>query len=1156
MSELKIFVVLSIYLQLVSADIVGFVKVYPYFEEDVGNENGIANNLVENLEKIKICIGKSDTDNHEKFVHSCGNSRMNWNKESSRNFQEFAALHLPIDDSKISTHLLLLPVEKDINQDGSDKLDGANDILSFPLPLMFPREDRTHIVDTLSGLKLKISLECAEKFYGPRCKIYCDSSKLRQGLTCHPQTGEIICSHGWIGDDCSENVFIDRNTASEFIKSRFKREEIENEYDCRKITCTDEQLRDYLLHGLELTEETLNMQNECMVTAGCNQNGTRSCSKLNDEEYECVCNGGYRGKDCSENNLCYFEPCHNDGSCQDIDNHVICECPDGFHGQFCENEVNHCLDETCGYHGECESDSSGFRCLCDTGFTGEKCEIDIDDCMENSCSNSGKCVDGINSYDCDCNEGYAGKNCESLIDGCQSEPCLNGGKCESFSDGLYECTCTESFFGPTCAEKIQDPCEDDTCNGNGRCFSIFEEESEFHEKTVVCNCEVGYVGKYCQTKVASCESVELPCPVNSTCVNLENEYICVCPAGFEGENCEIDCDPCEERNDLKCEENPCQNDARCLVLNNNVTCVCGLGFTGKHCENEVDFCANITCENQGECMPIRDGYHCNCDEGYTGFNCEEDVNECETQHGLCKNDAECINTIGGFQCICTKGFAGETCDHKLDACSFNNECLNGATCIPSEESFVCACRLGYVGLFCEKVVDLCADVPSPCQNNGTCEIVSLEEQTIKCTCHERYYGRFCEQEIPACKVKFELGDGSHELTDRTDCGSYGDCVVNDVNKFSCECHEGYEGEFCDQRINVVTCEDVFCECKSVIHNYKALHNKFDNNTECFHPVYGKGRCGKEECISTNCSNNIPLICQYNADCFDKNKPSPRSSRDVKPCPMVYLYFDRQHILQGSTVSTICEEIRNMEPLVSYSDKIVVKCIAESLTSTKLKIATAIKQRSGSGDGYDVYNLAENLFLYLNKIVINDSLDHNESVSFPLFVALQNASFNDKFIEDGSSPSKLTNNNTNDSVNKKPFNERAKDAAIIAVAVVCSVVLLVLAMTFMICLQKRKSFQRTQSPTTSNHDNNNLEIDSVHWTKNGKISNDSKLMSFDNPLMNDADNNVFIADENPQTSPSTSRIQQRIREDDANDDTVSRTGVSTFVKNSPKSDVMR
>lgn len=50
-----------------------------------------------------------------------------------------------------------------------------------------------------------------------------------------------------------------------------------------------------------------------------------------------------------------------------------------------------------------------YRCNCPPGFDGMRCENDIDECSSSPCSNGGTCEDEINGYQCICTDRYEGK---------------------------------------------------------------------------------------------------------------------------------------------------------------------------------------------------------------------------------------------------------------------------------------------------------------------------------------------------------------------------------------------------------------------------------------------------------------------------------------------------------------------------------------------------------------------------------------------------------------------------------------------------------------------------------------------------------------------------------------------------------------------------
>ncbi len=74
-----------------------------------------------------------------------------------------------------------------------------------------------------------------------------------------------------------------------------------------------------------------------------------------------------------------------------------CRCPPGFTGRnssvVCDLEINLCYSNPCGNNGVCLSIESGFKCLCHHGFTGSACQFNLN---EMKC-----CGDSTNSSSCE-----------------------------------------------------------------------------------------------------------------------------------------------------------------------------------------------------------------------------------------------------------------------------------------------------------------------------------------------------------------------------------------------------------------------------------------------------------------------------------------------------------------------------------------------------------------------------------------------------------------------------------------------------------------------------------------------------------------------------------------------------------------------------------
>lgn len=95
-------------------------------------------------------------------------------------------------------------------------------------------------------------------------------------------------------------------------------------------------------------------------------------------------------------------------------NGYSCNCPVGYTGRTCSEDINDCLSNPC-QHGSCivrcklysfrefiifsKDEINSHTCICDAGFNGTLCDNNIDDCHPNPCQNDGNCtVSIINSY--------------------------------------------------------------------------------------------------------------------------------------------------------------------------------------------------------------------------------------------------------------------------------------------------------------------------------------------------------------------------------------------------------------------------------------------------------------------------------------------------------------------------------------------------------------------------------------------------------------------------------------------------------------------------------------------------------------------------------------------------------------------------------------
>jgi hypothetical protein len=117
--------------------------------------------------------------------------------------------------------------------------------------------------------------------------------------------------------------------------------------------------------------------NEC-ASDPCRNNG--SCVDLTNG-FICQCSGYFEGVFCEISyDSCAFSQCLNNGTCSNTINGYYCSCPSPFTGPKCEQLIDACAYSQPCQNGLCISFlNNTFKCQCPPGYTGLLCDEDINE---------------------------------------------------------------------------------------------------------------------------------------------------------------------------------------------------------------------------------------------------------------------------------------------------------------------------------------------------------------------------------------------------------------------------------------------------------------------------------------------------------------------------------------------------------------------------------------------------------------------------------------------------------------------------------------------------------------------------------------------------------------------------------------------------------
>ena len=381
----------------------------------------------------------------------------------------------------------------------------------------------------------------------------------------------------------------------------------------------------------------------------------------------------------------------------------------------CVDTTGQGVSRTCA---RLERDDYGqmFYMSCYASCCNNACSNSAFDCRYGGCGYDGQCDQ--RSGKCYCSSWYKGPKCEftTCIDK-YAPACSGHGTCKQFSGANDVCECQAGYTGATCQTKLT--CKSDTdCSGHGSCDS-----------RTGCKCQTDWTGTKCN--VWSCTS-RASCSDNGNCVSGK----CICDSvKWTGAQC--------NQPDTKCaSDSDCSNGGACV----SQVCNCAQGFSGPYCSKGT--CGSEQDCNGGWTGNTCDNGVCNCVVPFVGSHCADYSLTCQSDDD-CSNNGKCNSN---FKCECNPGFSGITCN-KTIVCSSREDCAGHGDCVNG----ACRCDINelgtpiWTGPTCDTQngggvfsCDGCNSAGACTSNETMCRFAADSKSAWCCTCKDGYSGAHCE----------------------------------------------------------------------------------------------------------------------------------------------------------------------------------------------------------------------------------------------------------------------------------------------------------------------------------------------------------------------------------------------------------------------------
>ena len=163
----------------------------------------------------------------------------------------------------------------------------------------------------------------------------------------------------------------------------------------------------------------------------------------------------------------------------------------------------------------------------------------------------------------------------------------------------------------------------------------------------------------------------------------------------------------------------------------------------------------------------------------------------------CQNSGVCVaiqTNPSSYRCNCLSGYTGTNCGTQINYLCSSQPCKNGGTCANGINTFSCSCTSSFTGLYCESLINPCqqSNVATICQNNGVCQLNTLQAPYYICLCPTGYFGNVCQYAALTTQAV------SNNYCNINPCVNSVSCVSTYTYPYyTCNCQTGYTGTNCD-----------------------------------------------------------------------------------------------------------------------------------------------------------------------------------------------------------------------------------------------------------------------------------------------------------------------------------------------------------------------